>query len=347
MEFKDYYQVLGVSRDADEKQIKTAYRKLARKFHPDANTGEPNAEDRFKEINEAYEVLKDPDKRSKYDRFGADWERYKHAEDAGYAAGPQDFSSWFSGTPDGGRVHYEYRTTGDSGFSDFFETLFGDRTGGRTTTRERIRTRPQRGQDFEYPVEISLKDTYHGTSRRFDVQIQERCQSCAGTGMNGRGFCPQCGGSGTTPRNKTIEVSIPAGVRTGSRVRVAGQGSPGQNGGPSGDIYLRITVKPDPRFEIDGNNLRTDVSVSLYTSVLGGEAVIPTVDGSVALTIPPETQNGRVFRLRGKGLPPASGGVRGDLLARVKVHLPEQLSDDERELFQKLADIRSGKGSAS
>ena len=341
MEFKDYYQVLGVSRDADEKEIKKAYRQLARKFHPDANTGEPNAEDRFKEINEAYEVLKDPEKRAKYDRFGADWERYQHAEASEYSAGPQDFSSWFSGAPGGGRVHYEYRTTGDSGFSDFFETLFGDQFGGRATTRERVRTQPQRGEDFEYPVEIPLRDAYHGTSRRFDVQIQERCPSCAGTGMNGRGLCPQCGGGGTTPKSKTIEVQIPAGVRTGSRVRVAGQGSPGRNGGPNGDIYLRITVKPDSRFELDGANLRTEINVPLYTAILGGEAVVPTVDGSVALTIPPETQSGRVFRLRGKGMPALSGGGRGDLLARVKVELPENLTDEERELFKQLASLRS------
>ncbi|MEX2425556.1 MAG: DnaJ C-terminal domain-containing protein [Thermomicrobiaceae bacterium] len=340
MEFKDYYQLLGVSRDADEKEIKRAYRKLARKYHPDANTGEPNTEDRFKEINEAYEVLKDPEKRSRYDRFGADWERYQHAESSGQAAGPDDFASWYSGSPGGGRVHYEYRTTGDSGFSDFFETLFGDRHGGRTTTRERVRRQPQRGQDFEYPVEISLRDAYHGTSRRFDLSLQERCPSCAGTGMNGIGVCDQCGGGGTVPRKRTIEVQIPAGVRTGSRVRVAGQGYAGQDGGPNGDIYLRITVKPDSRFESVGNNLRTDVDVPLYTAVLGGEATVPTVDGSVALTIPPETQNGRTFRLRGKGLPLLSGGDRGDLLARVNVRLPESLSDEERDLFQQLASLR-------
>lgn len=340
MEFKDYYQVLGVSRDADEKQIKSAYRKLARKYHPDSNPDDPSAEERFKELNEAYEVLKDPEKRAKYDRFGKDWERYQQAEDAGYASRPEDFASWFAGTPGGGRVHYEYRTTGDTGFSDFFETLFGDSFGGRTTTRERVRRRPQRGQDFEYPVEIPLRDAYHGTTRRFDVQIQERCQSCGGTGMNGIGVCPQCGGAGTTPKSKTIEVQIPAGVRTGSRVRVSGQGSPGVNGGPNGDIYLKITVKPDPRFELDGNNIRTDVSVPLYTAILGGEVVVPTVDSSVALTIPPETQNGRVFRLRGKGMPPLSGGNRGDLLARVKVELPTNLTDEERELFEKLAAMR-------
>jgi molecular chaperone DnaJ len=343
MDFKDYYQVLGVSRDADEKAIKKAYRKLARKYHPDSNSGEANTEDRFKEVTEAYEVLKDPEKRAKYDRFGADWERYQHAEDAGYASRPQDFSTWYSGSPGGERVRYDYTTSGSSGFSDFFETLFGDRQGGRTTTRERVRQQPQRGQDFEYPVEISLQDASHGTSRRFDLSLQERCPTCGGTGMNGHGLCQQCSGGGTVPRKRTIEVQIPAGVRTGSRVRVAGQGYAGQNGGPSGDIYLRITVKPDPRFEISGNNLKADISVPLYTAILGGEAVVPTVNGSVALTIPSGTQNGRVFRLRGKGLPSLSSGSHGDLLARVNVVLPEDLNDDERELFEQLASLREGK----
>jgi molecular chaperone DnaJ len=340
MEFKDYYQTLGVPRDADEKQIKAAYRKLARRFHPDANTGEPDAEERFKEVTEAYEVLKDKDKRAKYDRFGADWQRYQQAEDAGFSTGPEDFATWFSGSRGDGGVRYEYRTTGSTGFSDFFETLFGDSFGGRTTTRERVRAQPQRGQDHEYPIEITLPEAYQGTTRRFDIQIQERCPSCAGTGMNGRGFCPQCGGNGTIPRNKTLEVKIPAGVRTGSRVRMAGQGAPGINGGPPGDIYLRVTLKPDRRFEIDGNNLRTEIDVPLYTALLGGEVVVPTLDGSVALTIPQETQNGRVFRLRGKGIPSTTGGDRGDLLARVKVVLPEQLTENERELLQQLASMR-------
>jgi molecular chaperone DnaJ len=342
MEFKDYYQVLGIPRDADEKQIKAAYRKLARKYHPDINKGEAGTEDRFKEVNEAYEVLKDPEKRSRYDRFGADWERYQHAESGGYSGAPEDFSSWFSGSP-GGRVHYEYRTTGDTGFSDFFETLFGDQFGGRTTTRERIQNQPQRGNDFEYPVEIPLRDAYHGTSRRFDVQIKDRCPSCGGSGMNGQGACQACGGSGIVPRNKTIEVQIPAGVRTGSRVRVAGQGSPGKNGGPNGDIYLQITVRNDPRFEIDGSNLRTEVKVPVETAALGGETIVPTVEGSVALTIPAGTQSGRIFRLRGKGMPALSGRERGDLLARVMLQVPSELTDEERQIFERLRELREAR----
>jgi molecular chaperone DnaJ len=343
MEFKDYYQVLGIPRDADEKAIKAAYRKLARKYHPDVATSQPDAEERFKEVNEAYEVLRDADKRSKYDRFGRDWERYRQAEQAGAGAGAYDFGSWFAGKSGGPEFTYEYRTTdgGGSGFSDFFETLFGDAFGRtRTTTRERPRARPQRGQDYEYPITISLRDAYHGTTRRFDVSIQERCSTCGGTGMNGSGFCLTCGGAGTLPRQKTIEVKIPAGVRDGSRVRVAGQGAPGINGGPNGDIYLLVSVKKDPRFELDGDNIRIDVEVPLYTALLGGEARVETLDRPLELTIPPETQNGRVFRLRGKGMPHFKGSGRGDLLARVKVVLPTELSDDEQDLFRQLQATR-------
>ncbi|HET9014830.1 MAG TPA: J domain-containing protein [Thermomicrobiaceae bacterium] len=344
MEFRDYYKILGVSRDADEKTIKKAYRKLARQYHPDVNKGDARAEERFKEINEAYEVLKDADKRAKYDRFGADWERYQQAEQAGAGARSTDFGDWFSGGrgPGGGR--YEYHTGGTTGtggagsFSDFFETLFGE-TLGRTQTRRR--TQPQRGQDYEYPIEVTLRDAYHGTSRRFDVQIQERCPTCGGTGLNGNGACPTCNATGQVTRTKTLEVKIPAGVRTGSRVRVGGQGGPGVNGGPAGDIYLTVSLKPDPRVELDGDNLRTDIDVPLYTAMLGGEVIIPTLDSPVALTIPTGTQNGRVFRLRGKGMPALKGGTQGDLLARVRVALPANLSDEERSLFERLRELRS------
>ncbi|MDI3340202.1 MAG: DnaJ C-terminal domain-containing protein [Sphaerobacter sp.] len=339
MEFKDYYKILGVSRDADEKTIKRAYRKLARQYHPDVNKGDPRAEERFKEINEAYQVLSDPEKRAKYDRFGADWERYQQAETAG--AGPTwtDFADWFTGgrRPSGART--ESREAGESVFSDFFETLFGDTLG---RARSRVR-QPQRGQDYEYPIKLTLREAYHGTTRRFDVQIQERCQTCGGTGLNGHGLCPTCGGSGTVSRTKTLEVRIPPGVREGSRVRVAGQGGPGVNGGPSGDIYLLVSLVPDPRFQIEGNNLRTEVEVPLYTALLGGEVVVPTLDNPVVLTIPPETQNGRVFRLRGKGMPALKGGERGDLLVRVKVVLPTRLTAEERALFERLRELQESR----
>ena len=338
MEFKDYYKILGVPRDADEKTIKSAYRKLARKYHPDVNKGDASAEERFKEINEAYQVLSDPEKRAKYDRFGADWERYQQAETAGTGTGSgwTDFSDWFTG----GRWSGGTRQSSESPFSDFFETLFGDTIG---RARSRVRQQPQRGQDYEYPITISLRDAYHGTTRRFEVQIQERCPTCGGTGLNGQGFCPTCGGSGTLSRTKTLEVKIPAGVRDGSRIRVAGQGGPGVNGGPNGDIYLLVSLAPHPRFQVDGLNLRTEVEVPLYTAILGGEVMVPTLDNPVVLTIPPETQNGRVFRLRGKGMPALKGGGKGDLLARVKVVLPTGLSDEERRLFERLRDARSAR----
>lgn len=341
MEFRDYYKVLGVSRDADEKTIKSAYRKLARKYHPDVNTADANAEDRLKEINEAYEVLKDPEKRAKYDRFGADWERYREAETAGAGTQPNwtDFSDWFSGGR-GQRTESQRQTTG-GGFSDFFDTLFGE-TIGRTQNRRRTQP-PQRGQDYEYPIDVRLRDAYRGETRRFDIQIQERCPTCGGTGLNGHGLCPTCGGEGYLHRTKTLEVKIPAGVRNGSRIRMAGQGAPGVNGGPNGDIYLLVKLLPDPHFEIDGDNLRTEVEVPLYTAILGGEAIVRTLDSSVALTIPPETQNGRVFRLRGLGMPSLKTGKRGDLLARVKVTLPTKLSTEERNLFKQLSEERTAK----
>lgn len=339
MQFKDYYQILGVARDADEKQIKAAYRKKARQHHPDVNKGDASAEERFKELNEAYEVLKDPEKRSRYDRFGADWERYQQAETSG-AAGSRDFSDWFAGGTGGSGYRYERRTGDTGGFSDFFETLFGD-SFGRTSTRRQASPRPVRGQDYEYPLEVSLRDAYAGSTRRFDVQIQERCETCGGTGLNGTGLCPVCHGNGYLPRTKTIEVKIPAGVRDGSKVRVAGQGAPGANGGPNGDIYLNVTIKPDNRYEIVGDNLRTDVEIPLYTALLGGEVHVPTLDGAVALRIPAETQNGQVFRLRGKGMPSLKGSQRGDLLARAKVVLPKQLSERERDLFEQLREERA------
>jgi len=342
MEFRDYYRVLGVARDADEKAIKKAYRKLARQYHPDVNNGDAGSEERFKEINEAYEVLKDADKRAKYDRFGADWERYQQAEQSGAGAHSTDFGDWFSGGRGSGGTRHDHRTGpgGSGGFSDFFETVFGDAF-GRTQTRRRAQ--PQRGQDYEYPIEVSLRDAYQGTSRRFDVQLQERCPTCGGTGLNGNGVCQTCGASGQVSRTKTLEVKIPAGVRTGSRVRVAGQGGPGLSGGPTGDIYLTVSLKADPRFELDGDNLRIDVDVPLYTAMLGGEVIVPTLDSAVALTIPAGTQNGRVIRLRGKGVPALKGSTQGDLLARVRVSLPNHLTDEERHLFERLRDLRGAR----
>lgn len=363
VQFKDYYKALGVERNADEAAIRKAYRKLARKHHPDVNPGNPEAEERFKEINEAYEVLSDQAKRKLYDRYGEDWQRYREAgftgeEPAGRAPGPggvppTDFGTWFAGQ--GGRPGQpggEYGTftfnAGEEeagGFSDFFQTLFGSqrgRAGRGTFTPPRPRT--HRGEDLEVTVDVSFDEAFHGATRTFEIQAGETCPTCGGTGFARGATCPTCDGTGVVPRTKTIEVRIPAGVATGSRIRVAGQGGPGVAGGPPGDVYLVVTVRPDPRFEREGDNLRTEVEIPLYTALLGGETVVPTPTGRVALTIPAETQSGRVFRLRGQGMPQLKGpkGQRGDLFARARVVLPTDLTERERSLFEQLRQMRSG-----
>jgi len=328
MEYKDYYQTLGVSKDASKDEIKKAYRKLARQYHPDMNPDDPNAEARFKEVNEAHEVLSDPDKRAKYDRFGAQWQQYQQA---GGQPGGFDWSQW-AGQP-GGQTRTvspeEFEQMfGGSGFSDFFETLFGG-LGGRGGRRsaggfgfdgdpfgaQQVRTRP--GQDLEYPLEITLNEAFHGTLRTLQWE-------------DGR---------------KT-EARIPRGVRTGSRVRLAGKGQPGIGGAPAGDLYLLVNVLPDPVFERDGDDLRADVPVDLYTLLLGGTVQVASIDKSVQLKIPAETQNGKVFRLRGLGMPRLRHPEqRGDLYVRVQPQLPQHLTDEERRLLQELRALRTREAS--
>jgi len=316
MEYKDYYKILGVNRNASEEEIKRAYRKLARQYHPDVNPGDKAAEERFKEINEAYEVLSDPEKRRKYDQLGSSWRQWQHMgrDPRGF-----DWSQWFSpGWPGGGRVRVEYGDVGDledflsgMGFSDFFQAIFGGMGAPRTGWRE---VRPRRGQDYTQPVEITLEEAFRGTTR----VIQK----------DGR----------------RLEVKIPPGVRTGSKVRVAGEGGPGIAGGASGDLYLEVRVLPHSIFERDGDDLRCEVPVSLYTAVLGGEVRVPTLSGDVMLKIPPETQGGRTFRLRGKGMPNLHNPKKhGDLYAKLRIQVPQKLSQREKELFRQLASLRQKK----
>lgn len=337
MQFQDYYSVIGVPRTADEKTIRRAYRDLARKLHPDVNK-DADAEERFKALNEAYQVLSDPEKRAKYDRFGADWERYQTAPDS--ASEAPDFGQWFTGgRASDPNVRFEYRSNGGEGFSDFFETLFGS---AQTTSSRRRGRAARRGEDHEYTVEVPLREALTGTQRMFDIQAAEVCPDCRGTGVSGGDLCASCDATGTVSRKSRIEVTIPAGIRDGQKVRVAGKGSPGSGGGPAGDIYLRVKIRPDSLFSLEGSDLKTTVDTPLYTAILGGEVIVPTLSGKVALTIPPETQNGRVFRLKGQGWPTAVGSKqRGDLLAKVNVVIPKDLTEREQELFEQLRSERS------
>ncbi len=320
MEYKDYYQILGVDRNASDKDIKRAYRRLARQLHPDVNPGDKQAEEKFKEINEAHEVLSDREKRTKYDQLGANWQQWQRT---GRDPGQFDWSQWSTGAPGGARVEWSgdlgdiFGGAGADMFSDFFRSLFGGMGGaGRTRTTDDLfrRTtgrRTTRGQDMEAPVEITLEEAFHGATRVLE--------------QGGR----------------RIQVKIPPGARTGSKVRIASKGGPGYGGGPTGDLYLNITVKPHPVLKREEDNLRCEVDVDLYTAVLGGQARISTLNGDVSLTIPPGTNGGKTFRLRGKGMPnPRHPKQRGDLLATVQVQVPQKLSPRERELFEELARLR-------
>ena len=336
MDYKDYYKVLGVAKEATTDEVKKAFRKLARKFHPDVNPGDKKAEAKFKEINEAYEVLSDPEKRKKYDTLGPNWQEQfgpQFSSRRGAGAGP--YSRTYRTSPS------DFDT--NSNFSDFFETLFGRTStgsmGGTSRGYENLRKRV--GDNIEQPVEVTLQEAYVGGSRTFNIQTTDVCQTCRGTGEVGGRPCATCGGQGMLANTKRIQIKIPAGVNNGSKIRVAGEGQPGIGGGPRGDLYLVISVKPDPQFERQGDDLSTDVEVDLLTAMLGGEVPVPLPDGRrLALTIPAETQNGRKFSLSGKGMPRLRGGGNGTLFARVKVVLPMNLTSEERDLFEQLARAR-------
>ncbi len=297
---KDYYRILGVNRDASERDIKQIYRKLARKHHPDVNPGDKSAEAKFKEINEAYEVLSDPGKRKKYDQYGDQWQYADQFAKAGYKAPP----GWDSNRGGDNSGFYYAGTEDDSGMFEEMLRQFGAGTRGRT------RSRPRPGQDIEVPVEVTLEEAYQGAARLVSLD------------------------------GKRLEVKIPPGVNDGSRVRIAGKGGPGYGGGPGGDLYLIVSVKPHAIFQRKGEDLHEDIEVPLTMAILGGEVEVPTLKGKVMLRIPPETQNGRVFRLAGQGMPKLNDSSRGDLLAAVKVVLPTKLSSREKELFKELNLLR-------
>jgi curved DNA-binding protein len=338
MEYKDYYKTLGVKKSASTDEIKKAYRKLARKYHPDVNPGDKAAEEKFKEINESYEVLSDEQKRQKYDQFGSQWQQYTRS-----GGRPEDFD-WSTWSSQPGSGTYTRRVSpeefeqmfggGMGGFSDFFEMLFGGMGGvrsagsggfgtGRTGTQSsgfgdifggEFSPEVGRGRDSEHTIQITLEEAFSGTTRLLQWE----------------------GG-------RKIEAKIPPGVKTGSRIRLRGQGEKGSGGGDAGDLFLRVEVIPHAAFQRSGNNLRVNVPVDLYTMLLGGEVEVRSVDKTLKLTIPPETANGKVFRLSGLGMPVLSNPKdRGDLLAKVEVRLPQHLNKKEKELFKQLKELQQG-----
>lgn len=312
MQYRDYYQILNVAKAASQDEIKKAYRKLAREYHPDVNPDDPNAEEKFKDINEAYQVLSDQEKRDKYDRFGSQWKQYQQT---GGSAEDFDWSQWAAQGQRGGT---QYRTVsqeefeqmfggGLGGFSDFFETLFGGVSGtrtGRRSTGQPAYQRQIRGRDIEHPVEITLEEAFNGTTRLLTYEDGRR-----------------------------IEATIPAGVITGSKVRLSGQGAGGSDG--SGDLFLKIKVLQHARYKRDGDDLKVNQPVDFFTALLGGEVMVTTIDKAVKLSIPPETDSGKTFRLKGLGMPKLSKpGQRGDLFATLEVQVPKNLSPEQKEKFK-------------
>jgi DnaJ-class molecular chaperone len=328
MEFKDYYATLGVQKSATEKEIKQAFRKLARKHHPDVNPGDKAAEAKFKEINEANEVLSDPDKRRKYDELGANWRAYEQAG-AGGAGGPGAQGAWNvnvgGGAPGGFRTMTPEEmnamfSDGDP-FSDFFHTFFGGAAGpGQDEGGRRGRSRARgarQGRDVEQEIELSLTDAFQGATRRLAIKHDGHA--------------------------RTVDVRIPPGVGDGSRVRIAGEGEIGSGGAKSGDLYLRVRLAPHPQFDRKGTDLYTTVHIPLTTAVLGGEAEVPTLAGkTLRLKVPATTQNGQTFRLKGHGMPTTNRPESGDLYARVEVQLPKALTPEQRTHFEALAALDRG-----
>lgn len=326
MEYKDYYQVLGVSRDASQEEISKAFKKLARKYHPDLNPNDPEAEKKFKEVNEAYEVLKDSEKRKRYDHLGADWE---HGQNFEPPPGYENVRFTF-GSPGGGQSW--------SGFSDFFETIFGDLFGESgagakfRTSRGRFREDPfaqrdffgagfsTKGEDVQTILELSLEDAYQGGKKT--VTLQEK--------VAGQDGFPRT-------QTKNLEVNIPPGVSEGSKIRLAGQGRPGVQGGKPGDLYCTVRIKPHPLFKVEGKNIVLDLPITPWEAVLGTKLKVQTLDGQVEMRIPPGTNSGQRFRLRNKGL--GRDNNKGDQLVRAVIQTPKTLSNEEKELWEKLAQV--------
>ena len=354
---KDYYDILGVDSKANADEIKKAYRKLAMKFHPDQNKDNPEAEEKFKEINEAYDILKDDQKRAAFDRYGSS------AFDGSTGAGPGGFPG---GAGFGG---------GGAAFSDIFEDMFGDFMGGMNRSSG-SRPGPMRGSDLQYTLEMTLEEAHKGKESKIRIPINDTCDTCSGTGSadggnthkcetcggagrvrqqqgfftiertcpncQGEGVsiknpCKACGGSGRTHKSKTLKVKIPAGVETGRRIRLSGEGEAGVRGGPRGDLYVMINVKPHKLFQRDGANLFCRVPITVTRAALGGEIEVPTIDGTRAkVKIPPGTQTAQQFRMKGKGMRMIRSDARGDMYIEIFVETPVNLNKKQQDLLREL-----------
>lgn len=311
-QFRDYYETLGVPKSASADDIKGAFRKLARKHHPDLAKDKKSAEEKFKEINEAYEVLSDPEKRKKYDEYGANWQQAGQGFGGGSGPSGGGFGGYGSGGArsgfgEGGDFHF-----GGTGYSDFFEQFFGTRSGRGFGGGAEFEETPQRGRDVEADILVSLDEVLHGAVRQISFR------------------------RGDSQDVQTYTVKIPKGVREGQRIRLAGQGSPGGKRAPSGDLYLRVRMQQHPDYRFEGSDIYHEVEIPVWKAVLGGEWTIPTPDGRVKLKVPPGTQNGRKFRIADRGLPEKEGG-RGDFYAVAEILIPESLNAEQKTLWEKLA----------
>ncbi len=327
----DYYKTLGVPRSADASEIKKAYRKLARKHHPDVNPGNDDAEKKFKEIQEAYAVLSDKEKRKQYDAFGtvdgdptAGFDPFRRARGRGFRQEPEGF-----------RVDID----GMGGFQDLGD-LFGQFFGGAGPGR--TRPSPRRGADQELAVEVDFADAVRGTTISLPVQRQLGCSSCGGTGTDQHGRCSSCHGAGVVISTERMRVKIPEGVADGNRIRVAGKGAEGSQGGTTGDLFVRVAVRPHPFFERDGDNIRTTIPVTFSEAYLGGEVEIGTIHGPVRAKLPPGTNSGRVFRLRGKGVRNTKTRAHGDHLYSVEIVVPRVVSPAGEETARRIGELYQG-----
>jgi curved DNA-binding protein len=318
IEFKDYYAILGVKKDSSPDEIKKSYRRLAREHHPDLHPEKQKAQagEKFKEINEAYEVLSDPEKRSKYDQLGPGWDSQQ---------APPPRREPRQGAPDAEAF---------AGFSDFFESLFGARGSG-AEAGQAFRAGPRQGQDIEAELPLSLEDAFQGGEKKISIAAPALCLACGGSGRRGRGFCPDCGGVGEVSRERSITAHLPAHARDGMRLRLRGQGAPAGGGGKPGDLFLRVRLLPHPLFKVSGPDLETTVTVSPWDAALGGEAAVPSLEGPIRIKFPAGTRTGRRLRIAGKGLRKEDGS-RGDLYAVTRLDIPERTDDRMAKLYEQM-----------